>query len=654
MTPGRPHYLAAGVFTLAAVLPPLQAQDVLPTTEHSFDAFGEPVDPDEEVEELLDLDLSELMDIEVTVVSRRSETLQSAPAAVYVLTGEEIRRAGHTSVQEALRMVPGTFVSHWENSEWDVTIRGFGPGVADSNFAYLNQVLVMIDGVVVYTPVFAGMWWGLQDLDMEHIERIEVIRGPSGILWGANAFHGLINIVTKDSAKTQGYRASVRVSNNDNFVTLRSSGRLNESTTYSAFARRTRYDGLQYRGGPAINDPADASDWGVQSGGVQLDSLSESGNRWRFWGRGYESNVSKYFEFAPGLFGSALDEKQGGQVAFSFDDAARGISYRAAYVKDRQSLRFGGHELDTDHLQLEVKREAALTENQRVTVGFGYDIARSDVSFYGGAYADTLRQNNWRVFISDTWLHAPTGVTLSAGVQAIDHEFSGFDIQPSIRAGWTSNKLGTFWASASRAIRTPSVEEELFGRGTLDNEVVIAVEAGWRRKFLDKLSLDLALYSDDYDRVRTRTFDPVTGFDSYTTNSSGDASGAELGADVTVTDRWTIRSTYAYHNSSHEQVGGNVPDVETVDEQYPRHIASLRSYYDLAENWELDLSGYLVDRFSGSLNPEYWRGDARVGWTPNDSIRVSVGVQGFNDPVRREFGRDEVRRLFYFSLDLTR
>ncbi|MEM8711578.1 MAG: Plug domain-containing protein, partial [Planctomycetota bacterium] len=141
-------------------------------------------------EDLTSLDLEDLLELECTVVSREAQDIRSAAAAVYVITGDEIRRAGHATVQDALRMVPGMFVSHWTSGQWDATIRGFGPGIADSNSAYLNQVLVMIDGVVVYTPLFAGMWWGLQDLDMEHIERIEIIRGPSGILWGANAFHG--------------------------------------------------------------------------------------------------------------------------------------------------------------------------------------------------------------------------------------------------------------------------------------------------------------------------------------------------------------------------------------------------------------------------------------------------------------------------------
>jgi iron complex outermembrane receptor protein len=291
----------------APALPQSGAADILP---------GETADFSPE-EDLTELDLEDLLDVEVTVVSRQKESLKDAPAAVYVVTGEEIRRAGHATIQDALRMVPGVFVSRWRTSDWDVTIRGFGPGTSDVNLAYLNQVLIMIDGVVVYTPLYAGTWWGLQDIDMQNVDRIEVIRGPSGILWGANAFHGVVNVITKESSENQGQRVSVRTSNDTSFVTLRSTGTLAEGVNYSAFARRSRYDSL-HQDAPFISEQAtDLFDWGIDSGGLRLDGVTDGGYRWRLDGRGYEADVGRAFQTGPTTFITGGDRQYGGQLSYT-------------------------------------------------------------------------------------------------------------------------------------------------------------------------------------------------------------------------------------------------------------------------------------------------------------------------------------------------
>jgi iron complex outermembrane receptor protein len=161
---------------------------------------------DGEEDDLSSLSLEELLDIEVTIASKSKQKLSDVPAAVYVITGEEIRRSGHSSLPEVLRMVPGFYVSHWTTGAWDVTSRGFGPGTSVTNGAFLNQLLVLIDGVVVYSPLFAGTWWPLQDLDLGDVDRIEIVRGPGGILWGSNAVHGVVHIITKHSSDTQGFK----------------------------------------------------------------------------------------------------------------------------------------------------------------------------------------------------------------------------------------------------------------------------------------------------------------------------------------------------------------------------------------------------------------------------------------------------------------
>ena len=181
---------------------------------------GDPTPPSDDVD-LTEFSLEELMDLEVTVATRTASPLSETPAAVYVLTGDEIRRSGHTSVPEALRMVPGFYVSRWTTGAWDVTSRGFGNGLSLINQAYLNQLLVMIDGVVVYSPQFAGVWWPIQDVLMEDIDRIEVVRGPAGALWGTNGVHGVVHIITKHGSDTVGWQVNARTQKDHSLASAR-------------------------------------------------------------------------------------------------------------------------------------------------------------------------------------------------------------------------------------------------------------------------------------------------------------------------------------------------------------------------------------------------------------------------------------------------
>lgn len=613
---------------------------------------------DEDEVDLTELDLADLLEIEVTVVSRRAESLEGAPAPVYVITGEEIRRAGHSSIQEALRMVPGLFVSHWTSSDWDATIRGFGPGLATANVAYLNQVLVMIDGVVVYTPLFAGMWWALQDIDLEDVERIEVIRGPSGILWGANAFHGLVHVITKSSAETQGTKLSARVSNDDQFLTARFGGQSADGVSYRAWVRRTRYDGLhsaleEFTGPLDQDNLSSLSDWGVESTGLQFDWDTETGRRYRVWARAYTADVGYPVDFGSGTFERVEESKAGGQLAFALDDPNSGTSWRAAYVKDRQEIRVLDASTDIDHLQLEVKRELPLGERHTLSYGLGYDLVHSVAEYFGDTDQGSLRQNNFRAFVSDTWSLPERALSFSFGVQAVRHEFSGFDVQPTVRASWSPKDKGTFWAALSRAIRTPSIEEELFGFSELDNEVVIAAEAGWRGQLSDAVALDLAVYHNDYDDVRFEGFDALNAERILDNRGYGRSSGAELAVDLRVSERWTLRGAYAFHRGEH---GPSIPEgeIESVDGQYPVHLVNLRSYYDLAERWELDAGLYAAKRFDDDGGQEHFRLDTRLGWRPTDDLRLALGVQGFNEPLRAEYFGDEARRLFYVSVSWSR
>lgn len=616
------------------------------------EAPNEPEPQSAEEQDLTTLDLSELLELDVTVVSRRSESLASAPAAVYVITGEELRRSGHASIQEALRMVPGIFVSHWDDTEWDVTARGFGPGLAQLNLAYLNQMLVMVDGVVVYTPLFAGMRWSLQDIDLEDVERIEVIRGPSGILWGANAFHGLIHVITKRASDTQGVKASGRISNEGGFATLRYGGRADRGWSYRTFLRSNSSDGLAPQAGsfpPSEADPARFGDWGIQSAGATFDWLGDDSRSARIWTRVYDY-AENYPDFGVGpdpVLGE--NDAQGGQLGLSFEDSERGELWRAFYTKDLQDYREIGTDIDIDYASLEYRRQLDLSERQRLQFGLGYEGIFSEVDYFDGFAADSTRQNNVRVFASDEFRFPEQRLSVALGLVALYNTFTGGDLQPSLRVGFEPGELGYFWASASRAVRVPSIEEQVVLGGLDQNESVIASEFGWRRSFGPGFSIDATLYYNDYRDVRFDGFDPGLGEPFLDNSGSGYARGGELAVDASPLPGWTLRGAYSYHWSEHGPVTPE-GDLSLVDGQYPRHLFNLRSYVDLGRGFELDLATYVAEDFEPEIGSESWRSDLRLGWNPRPDLAWSLGVQSFHDARYLEFPFLEIRRLFYLQV----
>lgn len=605
--------------------------------------------------DLTELSLEDLLDIEVTVASRTSQSVSKSPAAVYVLTGDEIRRAGHSSVPEALRMVPGFYVSRWKSSAWDVTSRGFGTGLSEISFAYLNQLLVMVDGVVVYSPLFAGVWWPLQDMDVTEIDRIEIIRGPGGLLWGSNAVHGVVNIITKHSADTQGPKVSGRYSGDEWNLNNRYGGRFGETGSYRLWWRRARYDGID-------NEFFDGDEsWSVNSAGGRVDWTTEGGRKAQVNGRIYQARFGLQDFNDPLGEASVYDRAWGGSFSWSLTDPDAGSTWRASYVKDKQAL-VEYVDFDIDIVNVEYQGEWSPAHQHTVTWGLGYEFIHSRVESQDPfSFLDfdpeSIDQHNARAFVLDTYRFADDAASLSVGLQAVHTEFEDFEVQPSMRLAWTPAKGRMLWSAISRAVRTPSIEEASLAfdgvpRSTpLDSESLVAFELGWREVLTPNVAVDLTAFYNDYDDQRTIQFDEDTFDVSYANTGTGDAVGAELAIDATLGSDWKLRSSYSYINSSFQDEDGF--DLGN-DAYHPRHIFSLRSYYDISDGWELDAGVYLVEGFGvGFTEAEYVRGDLRLGWQPSEQLEVSVGVQGLNDSARSEFPGSEVPRQWFLRLAWT-
>ena len=596
-----------------------------------------------DTEDLKNLSIEELMDLEVTIATRSAEELSNLPAAVYVLTGDEIRRAGHTSIPEALRMVPGFYVSHWFSQAWDVTARGFGPGLSLTSSAFLNQLIVMIDGVVVYTPLFAGTWWDIQTFDMSEVERIEVMRGPGGALWGTNATHGVVNVITKRAENTQGARVSLYAGGNDDHASARYGGRLGETGHWRVWANGAWYDGLD----DAFLDFD--TDWRSKSTGFRTDWV-QAGRDITVWSRFYENTNHAYGFDSTGTI-PIHDHKRGYQLFASVANPATSSLLQAWFSADLQDqptfVDISIHTFDVEY-----NRELQLGERNRLKLGTGYRRIYSDLSGDDPTFEDfephNVAQDILRFYAIDRLALPELASELLLGCTVEDNEFTDLEAQPTVRWTWSGIEDLSVWAAISHAVRTPSLEERTLSDGSLfignddfESEELWAYEAGLRTLLSPAASVDVALFYNDYDELH---FEEDTGAGQFllTNGAEGRSWGAEVSLDLRPTERWTVRSGYAFARGEYESKtdGSRLGN----EDYYPEQQFNLRSYYDIGAHWEADAAVYLVEKMGSQFDvAEYWRVDLRLGWRPSAAFDLYVGVQSVNDESHSEF--DEFNRI---------
>ena len=605
--------------------------------------------------ELMDMSLEELMEMDVSVVSRSKRAFSQLPAAVYVLTGDEIRRSGHSSVQEALRMVPGFYVSRWNTNSWDVTARGYGTGLSQASLAYNNQLLVMIDGVVVYTPLFAGVWWPLQDLDLNDIDRIEIVRGPAGVLWGSNAVQGIVHIITRTASDTQGFRAFARSGTDDRHYSARFGLPAGENGFLRAWGKFAEYD-------PLHNLFLDIeSNWELGSGGFRGDWTTDSGKQVTFWGRGYDGNFHEIgFDLTTFDPLRVRSDKDGYMALASIEDPESNSRWQAWYSIDRQDL-VTLMDLRIETIDLEYQKIVPISDTNSLTMGVGYRVIDSslqgDDPFFLDFDPQRVTQKNWRAYLVDHVQFASGRAEVDFGFQIEHNEFTGMQVQPTLRGSWKANEELTFWGGLTRAVRTPSLEEVtssinsfVVGNPDFRAEEVLATEIGMRKRFSDKAVVDVALFHNDYDHMSLARPLPPFGQFELVNGADGVAYGGEVAIDLWPSERWQLRSAYSFLYDDFDRAATG-QDLVTGDYS-PKHVINVRSYYDLTDDLELDAGLYVVEGLNDPFDEgDYVRGDVRLGWRINDEIRMSFGVQDFANSTRSEFDDfDNVRRSFYVTL----
>jgi iron complex outermembrane receptor protein len=601
---------------------------------------------------LKNLSIEQLMSVEVTSVSKRPESLAHAASAIQVITGEEIRRSGASSLPEALRLATNLQVAQVDARQWAISARGFNGTTA-------NKLLVLIDGRTVYTPLFSGVFWDVQDVLLADIDRIEVISGPGATLWGANAVNGVINVITRNTKDTQG----VLVSGGGGmelrgFGNARYGGALSPAVHYRAYGKGFAREPSMLPTGPDAPD-----EWHAAQGGFRVDWDRSATSRMRFQGDLYDGRINQASGGDIGVSGANLT---GG---WSHDISAT-AEVGAQFYYDRSHRNIPGtFGEDLDTYDVEIQHRTLLGDRHDLVWGLGYRLINDRVANSAAiAFLPPHVARQWFTgFIQDEIALVPDRLHLALGTKVEHNDYTGFEIQPSGRVNWRVSTSGTLWAAVSRALRTPSrIDRELFAPGQppyaiaggpgFHSEEERAYELGYRLQ-AGTLALSLATFYSRYHGLRSiERVNPPAAFPTVIANGQeGEAYGAELVADYRVTERWRLRGGYTELRTHFwAQPTSNDASRGNSESHSPDRQLSLRSSADLPARMTLDGQFRYVGKITNQQVPAYGELDIRLGWQPVARLELSVVGQNLLHDHHAEFGtptqRREIRRGAYGSV----
>lgn len=604
------------------------------------------------------------MTVRVTSVSKRDQSIADAPAAIYVLTQSDIQRSGVTTIADALRTVPGLQVAQQDRYDYAITSRGF----AD---VFANKLLVMIDGRSVYTPLFSGTYWQVQDTALEDIDRIEIVRGPGATLWGANAVNGVINIITKSAKETQGTLISAGGGSQERgFATMRYGGKLGENLFYKVYGKYFDREATYLPDNTRADDAFD-----MWRGGYRLDWEPSSANSFTLQGDAYAGKMDSqgiYTDTTGGGLTPTLIRSpfiMSGQNVLGHwrhdqsDDARldlqtyfdRTHSTEPRLVETRNTFDF------------DLQQSFRLGSRNQFIAGAGYRMSSDQLSDNFDVHF-TQRHRSLQLFsafIQDEVLLVPDRLRLTLGSKFEHNDFTGFETQPSARLIWTPTPKHSAWAAVSRAVRTPSRAERdvrlnsvvdpapvvlsILGNPDLRSEELIAYEIGYRIQPTPRLSFDVTGFYNAYDRMRIVPFfsfgpDPTIPAAAAVNAvrmgnlSQGEVYGSEVSAIWNPTDFWRLRPSYSYLSiRMHRDAGVGDASDEAEEKASPTHQFSMQSSVDFPAHVQWDTIIRYVDRIQSPKVPAYVALDVRLSWRPKPWMEWSIVGQNLLDDRHPEF-----------------
>ncbi len=615
------------------------------------------------------MDLAQLMQVNITSVSKKPQNLADTAAAAYVITQEDIRRSGVTSIPEALALAPGIQVARISASKWSISSRGFGGFTS-------NKLLVMIDGRSVYSPAYSGTYWDQQNTLLEDIDRIEVIRGPGGTIWGANAVNGVVNIITKNAQDTQGGLVRGSVGNLEKMSGAARYGAKMGDSTYGRF-----YVTSNDRSGNvlAANDQDAHDGWWNAQGGFRMDGKVGTTNEWNLQGDLYKNDgkqivspfwidkppyqTTNYGDYSAGgnnLTGSWKHRLTGGDL----------LSVTAYYDSNFRKESYFNQSFATVDMNLQY--ETKLGESNSLTMGSGFRRVGGHFASTFQVYIPDQTDNLYSLFLQDEIKLIPDRLWFTLGTKYEHNDFTGNEWQPSARLLWKPAVNHSVWTSVARAVRTPTMIEDggsvtvatfptpygtqtmsLRGNPAFGSETLIAYEGGYRWQASKDLSFDTAVYYNDYDGIYTTL--PGTNRSDLNQYFANAKKGTGYGLETAInwkTNSWlSFVFTYTWQNlelSYKNPADAAIQNLtgDFTSSNYPKNQASIRSAIDLATNWQFNWWLRYVDAIKGrdpvnqtTLVPvdSYFLLDANLIWKPQKGLEIMLAGQNLLNSNQLEY-----------------
>jgi iron complex outermembrane receptor protein len=599
------------------------------------------------------------LDQPVSTVERQQSTVGKTPAAVFVITNEMIRRSGVQTIPDALRMVPGVQVAQISSDEWAISARGI-------NQQYSNKLLVQIDGRTVYDLFYGGVVWDVQDLILEDVERIEVVRGPGATIWGANAVNGVINIITKNARDTQGVLVQGGAGNHElGYTNARAGGQINQDLYY-------RFYGRWFDRGPSfLPDGSDAPDaWRQGRGGFRMDYDADQSDAMTLQGDYYDGKsvtlMPNQIPVSPYSISSNSIHVTGENILYRWKHTINEDSdwtLQTYYDRTERHYFEPGYGLDTDLIDLDFQHRFPLGERNAFIWGCGYRLWQDSIRntgpasrFYINVDPASRCDHYFSYFLQDQITLQEDRLYFIAGSKFEHNPYTNFEYQPTGRILWTPDERHSIWGAISRAVHTPTQQTDyadvrlpvvgyvpfpspmpIFlvatGNPELQSEAVLAYEFGTRVQATEKFSWDLALFYNQYDSLFSMLpgalqFDPPAYYilPQYIENGmSGETYGMELALNYTVNEKWRLQCAYTYTRLFLHTPPGQInyynPGETPVNQVYAQ------SSWDLGNNWQFDLIGRYVDALLTTTSPpipDYLVFDARLAWRARKNLELSV------------------------------
>jgi iron complex outermembrane receptor protein len=630
---------------------------------------------------LRELSLEQLGSLQVTTVAKQPAEVWRTPAAITVLTQDDIRRSGVTTLPELLRLVAGVQVSRMDSDHWAVGIRGL-------TSAFSKALLVLIDGRSVYTPLFGGVYWQVQETLLEDIDRIEVIRGPGGTIWGSNAVNGVINVITKHSRDSAGLFAVAGIGNVDQGrVAIRYGASPSDALSYRVYATGSLRDHQYDRDGHPFDE------WSLAQSGFRLDAGRAGGETLRLQGDIYRGTMGERMavgSFTPPsqLLVEGSDLVSGGNLVAGWErelPARTSLRLQAYYDRTvRHAIHFG-EERNTFDVDLLLR--TPIGRRHQVSWGAGARSSDSDVTPKFPTLTVVPEDRNQRlasVYAQDEIALVPDELFATVGTKLEYNTYTGWEVQPSARLLWRVDTQETLWAGATRAVRTPSrietelrvtqfvrpsplIYAQLAGTPLFDAEGLVGLEAGYRRLVTPSVYVDLTAFHNIYKNLSsyspfTITLESVPllhllGSATYANGIRATSDGFEISPEWRPRDWARLRGGYALLsiNATNRPGSTDTGNVALYEGSVPRHQVSAQASITLPNRVEVDYVQRAVSHLESHDVPSYVTGDARVAWTVRNGLTLAAAAQNLWAPNHVEFFRDEfptpgIRRSAYVSV----